>query len=120
MNFIAKSRLKNAKDNFFNMHRQLSSFVDDVSTVLICSGTIASASSAYKRELSVKKQLDELMLSKPSIEKLLKNMIELADELHAELRGGSPSSGGTPLPGLPPVPGGSPSQDGTPPILGIA
>jgi hypothetical protein len=43
-NFVTRSRLNSVRSRFYATHRQLATFIDDVSAVLVCSGTAQSAS----------------------------------------------------------------------------
>lgn len=89
-NFIRRHRLKSARDRFYEMYRVLTSFLDDVTAVLVCAGTANTARSAFWTGIAEKEGLDKLMASRPPVKKLLTEMIAAADSVAARLQGATP------------------------------
>jgi hypothetical protein len=88
-NFYRRHRLKSARDRFHEMYRLLTSFLDDVTAVLVCAGTAASARGGFWSGIEQKEELDKLMASRPPVRDLLMTMIKVAESVAARLQGAS-------------------------------
>jgi hypothetical protein len=86
-NFVTRSRIKAFREECFSAYRQLTSFIDDATAMLICEQRINVAGEAFKASLAVKRQLDELFL-KPNIpiRTILEGMLGTASRVSAELQ----------------------------------
>jgi len=87
-NFFTRHRLNSARDQFYEMHRVLTTFMDDVTAVLVCSGTMDSAKGAFSTIIEVKQGLDSLLAQQKPVRDILKAMIDASDRLQAQLQGG--------------------------------
>jgi hypothetical protein len=87
-NFVSRHRLNAARDKFYEMHRLLTSFLDDVTAVLLCSGTMDTATGAFSVCDSTKQGLDSVISSGKSVKEILGAMINAADEAQKLLQGG--------------------------------
>ena len=86
-NFIHKSRLKTLREEFYSIHRQLTSFIDDAAAVLICSGRQHLAAEAFKNSLETKRNIDRLFLDpKTPLGTLVDGMLATARMATADLR----------------------------------
>src|SRR5580700_6657072 len=80
-NFLSRNRLKAQRERFYAMHRQLTTFLDDATALMLCKGEGKRGSSAFRQGLEVKNRLDRLMLEDPSIREIFGQMITIADNL---------------------------------------
>jgi len=87
-NFRTRHRLNSAREKFHAMHRALTSFMDDITAVLVCSGTTASARGAFWSCLEEKEKLDKMMANRPPVRILIDNMIAAARNIQASLQAG--------------------------------
>jgi len=87
-NFVSRHRLNSARDKFYEMHRLLTSFLDDVTAVLLCSGTMDTATGAFSASDSAKQGLDSVISSGKPVKDILGAMIHAADEAQKLLQGG--------------------------------
>ena len=93
---LAKRNLKASRDKFYNLHRQLANFIDDINAVLVCSGTVQSASEAYLIGLHAKQSLDQFMLKRPSIRETLEELLNYSIMISTKLHNAIPSEKGKP------------------------
>jgi len=90
LDFRRRSKLKKLDTRFHEMHRALTGFIDDISAVLICSGTQNSAQRAFLMGFQKKRELDELMMGNPPIGRILQEFIDVADQITVRLQGAEP------------------------------
>jgi hypothetical protein len=69
------------------MHRVLTSFLDDVTAVLVCSGTMDSATGAFSACVTTKQNLDQIITGGKPVKDILGAMISAADEAQKLLQG---------------------------------
>ena len=86
-NFSVRHRLNAARDEFYEMHRVLTSFMDDVTAVLVCSGTMDSATGAFSACATSKQNLDQIISGGKPVKDILGAMISAADEAQKLLQG---------------------------------
>ena len=86
-NFVTRSRIKSFREECFAIYRQLTSFIDDATAMLICDQRAGMASAAFQESLAVKRELDSLFL-KPNvpISTIVNAMLATASRVSAELQ----------------------------------
>ncbi|MFP5264520.1 MAG: hypothetical protein ACLGJB_21755 [Blastocatellia bacterium] len=87
-NFITRHRLNNARERFYAMHRTLTNFMDDVTSVMVCSGTIKDPRGAFWKRVEEKEKFDKMMASRPPVRQLLLAMNDTAAKMEAQLQVG--------------------------------
>jgi hypothetical protein len=86
-NFASRSRMKAFREECFAIHRQLTSFMDDATAILICEQRTMTAAGAFNASLAVKRQLDDLFLqSNVPIRTILDGLLATASRVSAELQ----------------------------------
>jgi hypothetical protein len=88
LDWRTRSKLNGAAGEFHALYQRLTQFLDDVTGVMICTGSVGNASNAYVEGLETKQRLDGLMLSNPPVRRILEEIIEISDRLFAQLQGG--------------------------------
>ena len=85
-NFLTRSRIKTFREECFSIQRQLISFLDDATAMLICEQRVHVAGGAFRMSLEVKRQLDTLF-STPNVPLriLIDGMLATASRVSAEL-----------------------------------
>jgi hypothetical protein len=81
-NWPTKSMLKSLRAAFQSMYLQLSSLVDDVTAVLVCSQKLRNYREAFQAALIAKQDLDKVMqdYAHSSVKLVLERMRSLAQE----------------------------------------
>ena len=86
-NFISRSRLKTLREECHAIHRQLTAFLDDATSILICVEREQDASQAFKENLDTKRKLDRMFLEPNTpLGDLVENMLKTASAVSAELQ----------------------------------
>jgi hypothetical protein len=86
-NFIRQSRLKSLREECHSIYRQLTSFLDDATAVLICEGQQQLAAVAFKSGLEAKRDLDRLFLDpNTSLGVFLDGMLATASRVTTDLQ----------------------------------
>ena len=86
-NVMTRSRLKALREECGSIHRQLTSFVDDATALLLCEGKGQLASAAFAANLETKRTLDGLLLEKGlPVGKLLDSLLATASRVSADLQ----------------------------------
>jgi hypothetical protein len=87
-NFRSRSRLKAFREECFSLHRQLTTFLDDVTAVLICNNRVEDAKEAFQEAFNTKNRLDKLIMSPTTpISVVIEEMLLINNHVSAELRG---------------------------------
>jgi hypothetical protein len=85
-NFVTRARLKAIREECQSIRRELTSFIDDATAMLICQNQQQIASEAFKAGLAAKRQLDTILLDQTvSIKALILAMLDTATRVTAEL-----------------------------------
>ena len=85
-NFVTRARLKAIREECQSIRRELTSFIDDATAMLICQNQQQIASEAFKAGLASKRQLDTILLDQTvSIKALILAMLDTATTVTAEL-----------------------------------
>jgi hypothetical protein len=85
-NFVTRARLKAIREECQSIRRELTSFIDDATAMLICQNQQQIASEAFKAGLAAKRQLDTILLDQTvSIKALILAMLDTATKVTAEL-----------------------------------
>jgi hypothetical protein len=85
-NFVTRSRLKSLREECHSIYRQLTSFMDDVTAVLICANQQQLASEAFKSGFEAKRDLDRLFLDPNiSLGTMIDAMLATATRVTADL-----------------------------------
>lgn len=84
-NFLTRHRLITLRNRFQQMYQQLTSFIDDVMTILICAQSVGGARYAFQYAMEGKHNLDRAMQEKTSVKDLLNLMIAWADHFGGHL-----------------------------------
>ena len=86
-NVLARSRLKSLREECGAIYRQLTSFIDDATALLLCQGQQQLASSAFLASLDTKRQLDAAFAQEElPLSKLLDGLLATASRVSAELQ----------------------------------
>lgn len=86
-NVITRSRLKTMREECGSIYRQLTSFLDDATALLLCQHEGQLASTAFAGSLETKRLLDGLLLEKDlPLGKLLDSLLATASRVSAELQ----------------------------------
>jgi hypothetical protein len=86
-NFSTRSRLKSVRDECQTIYQQLTNFVDDATSILICNNQQQKASDAFERALYIKRDLDYLFSDKSrSLHELIDGMLATASRVSSELQ----------------------------------
>jgi len=86
-NVVTRFRIKGFRDECNAIYQQLTSFLDDATSLLLCQGQMQLASSAFAASLDTKRQLDELFLKTDMpLGMLLKGMLAAAGRASADLQ----------------------------------
>ena len=87
-NWIRRSRLKALQEDLYGVHRQLGSFIDDATALMLCEGggkmgKTEMFEEAYKR----KRELDAVVFDPDrSLGKILEQLLASASKVNEELR----------------------------------
>jgi hypothetical protein len=86
-NVLTRSRLKTLREECASIYRQLTSFIDDATALLLCEQDQQVASSAFLESLDTKRQLDSLFMQESlPLGKLLDGLLATAERVSAELQ----------------------------------
>jgi hypothetical protein len=84
---LTRSRLKTFREDCASIYRQLTSFIDDATALLLCQKDQQVASTAFLASLDTKRQLDSLFMNEQlPLGKLLDGMLATAERVSAELQ----------------------------------
>jgi hypothetical protein len=84
---LTRSRLKALREDCASIYRQLTSFIDDATALLLCQEDQQLASSAFLESLDTKRQLDSLFMKEGlPLGKLLDGLLATAERVSAELQ----------------------------------
>lgn len=87
-NVLTRSRLKSLREECGSIYRQLTSFIDDATALLLCQDQAQVASSAFLASLDTKRQLDAAFAKEDlPLNKLLDGLLATASRVSAELQG---------------------------------
>jgi hypothetical protein len=85
--WATRSRLKAFREECFSIQRQLISFIDDATAMLVCDQKLMVAGGAFRASLETKRQLDAVFLApNVPIGTLVSGMLATAERVSAELR----------------------------------
>jgi hypothetical protein len=90
--FLTKSKLKKHERKFYEIYQSLAMFIDDATSVLICSGSTQTLSESFKKSQEKKQQLDVLVNSDVPIIKIIDEMLGMNEFILFRLQGGSQQS----------------------------
>jgi hypothetical protein len=81
------ARIKTFREECFAGYRQLTSFIDDATAMLICEQRVTLTGEAFNASLSVKRQFDDLFI-KPNVplRSILEGLLATASRVSAELQ----------------------------------
>lgn len=86
-NVVKRSRIKSLREECLAIYRQLTSFIDDATAVLICENRIEVASDAFAASLATKRQLDELFLRRNvPLKDILDGLLATASRVSSDLQ----------------------------------
>ncbi len=86
-NWLRRSKLKSFREEVNSIYRQLTSFVDDATAILVCEGDVELAAQAFTKSFGVKRDLDRLFGdSDLSLGMLIDGMLATAGRVTAELQ----------------------------------
>src|SRR5882724_4110613 len=88
-NFFTRPKIKRFQEKFYEIYQTLSTFIDDVESVLICANQTQKLSDSFKKSYEKKKRLDELVNSNFPIERIIKEMLDINEYTYFRLKGGS-------------------------------
>jgi hypothetical protein len=85
--FVARARFKSVREECHAIHRQLTTFLDDATAMLICMNNQQATRSAFKASFESKRDLDRLFLdSNTPLGTLIDGMLATASRVTAELQ----------------------------------
>lgn len=85
---LTRSRLKGLREELNAIHRQLTGFIDDATSLLLCQGKETLASVAFEESLHIRRTLDKMFLdSKTTLGDLLEGLLATASRVSADLQG---------------------------------
>lgn len=86
-NFRSRARLKAFREESFSLHRQLATFIDDVTAVLICNERVEDAKDAFNDAFQTKKELDAIFMnSNTPIKDVFSEMLRISSRVSADLQ----------------------------------
>ena len=85
-NVPTRSRLKAFREDCASIYRQLTSFIDDATALLLCEQDQQVASSAFLQSLETKRQLDSLFKEELPLGRLLDGLLATAERVSFELQ----------------------------------
>jgi hypothetical protein len=85
-NFVSRARLKSFREECSAIRLQLTTFIDDVTAVLICKGKVQDGKVAFLEAFTTKRELDALLASRIPIKDILSEMLRVAGQISAELQ----------------------------------
>jgi len=86
-NVVTRSRLKSLREECHSIYRQLTSFLDDATAILLCLDQSQLASSAFADSLATKRELDGLMVeTQVPLSVLLNGLLATASRVSADLQ----------------------------------
>lgn len=87
-NFITRSKLRKHERKFYEVYQSLAMFIDDATSVLICSGSTETLSDSFKKSQERKKQLDVLVNSDVPVIKIVDEILGMNEFILFRLQGG--------------------------------
>ncbi len=100
-NFVTRNRLKRFEKSFSGIYLSLSAFIDDISSVLICTGSVDTMHNALREGLELQTQLNRVLDSDRTLGEILGEISAVMDSIYRRLRdsrGPSPSAPGGSVP----------------------
>ena len=86
-NFRSRARLKAFREECFSLHRQLATFLDDATAVMICAERAEDAKEAFQEAFRTKNELDAVFMSSNTpLKVVFAEMLRVSSRVSAELQ----------------------------------